>query len=242
MNCLILAAGYGSRLRGLGPSKPLAEVAGIPLVEHVVRSAAAGGASRFTIVTGHCADRVEAFLADLSSRLDLPIAPVRIQDWDRPNGYSVVAGADRIEGDYLLSMSDHLFDPDIIRRLIAAPRTDGVRLAIDRNLANSFVDLDDVTRVETGPGGEIVRIGKALEVYDAFDTGLFFATDSLRAAILEAVESGKSGSLSDGVQRLAEQGRASTLEIEGAWWADVDDEPAHASVEAWLSRDLRRQG
>ena len=85
-------------------------------------------------------------------------------------------------------------------------------------------------------------LSKALEIYDAFDTGLFFATDSLRAAILEAVESGKSGSLSDGVQRLAEEGRASTLEIDGAWWADVDDEPAHASVEAWLSRDLRRQG
>ena len=93
----------------VSPSKPLTPVAGVPLIEHVIRAAAAGGATRFTVVTGHEAARVEAFLAD-AGRL-LPIDTVRVADWDLPNGHSVLAGAARIDGDYLLTMADHLFDP-----------------------------------------------------------------------------------------------------------------------------------
>ena len=45
MNCLIIAAGHGSRLREISPSKPLTPVAGMPLIEQVIRAAAAGGAT-----------------------------------------------------------------------------------------------------------------------------------------------------------------------------------------------------
>jgi len=43
MHCLIIAAGHGSRLGGISSSKPLTPVAGVPLIEHVIRAAAAGG-------------------------------------------------------------------------------------------------------------------------------------------------------------------------------------------------------
>ena len=98
MNCLIIAAGHGSRLRDISPSKPLTPVAGVPLIAHVIRAAAAGGASAFTVVTGHEAARVEAFLATLT---DVSIRTVRVADWDLPNGHSVLAGAAAIAGDYL---------------------------------------------------------------------------------------------------------------------------------------------
>ena len=68
MNFLILAAGLGSRLREVSDSKPLTPVRGVPLIEHVVRAAAAGGATRFHVATGHEAERVEAFLSDLATR------------------------------------------------------------------------------------------------------------------------------------------------------------------------------
>ena len=85
MNCLIIAAGHGSRLRDISPSKPLTPVAGKPLIEHVIEAAAAGGATAFTVVTGHEAERVEAFLATLAG---FGIETVRLTDWDRPNGHS----------------------------------------------------------------------------------------------------------------------------------------------------------
>ena len=102
MDCLIIAAGQGSRLRAMGPSKPLVKVAGTPLIEHVVRRALAGGASRFPIVTGHEAEPLEAFLAGLATRLGAPIRTVRLEDWSRPNGWSVAAGAAAVGGGFLL--------------------------------------------------------------------------------------------------------------------------------------------
>jgi choline kinase len=234
MNCLIIAAGHGSRLRDISPSKPMTPVAGVPLIEHVARAAAGGGASAFTIVTGHEADRLETFLADLSERLGLPIHTVRISDWDRPNGYSVLAGAAAIDGDYLLAMSDHLFDPSIVRLLLAAPPA-ALTLAVDRDLANPLLDMDDATKVSLGPDGAILRIGKNLERFDAIDTGLFRATPSLAGAIRAAIAAGGAGSLSEGVQRLADQGKATTVEIGGARWLDVDDSIALAKAERMMA-------
>jgi 1L-myo-inositol 1-phosphate cytidylyltransferase len=226
MNCLIIAAGHGSRLRAISPSKPLTPVAGVPLIAHVIAAAAAGGATAFTVVTGHEAARVEAFLATLT---DFPIRIVRVPDWDLPNGHSVAAGAAAIAGDYLLAMSDHLFDPAIVRRLVAAPAA-ALTLAVDRDVAGPLLDLDDATKVETGADGAIVRIGKTLDRFDAIDTGLFRATPALAAAIGDG-----GGSLSEGVQRLADQGLAATVDVTGLRWLDVDDEAALAKAEAMLA-------
>ena len=234
MNCLIIAAGHGSRLRDISPSKPLTPVAGVPLIEHVARAAAAGGATGFTVVTGHEAARLEAFLADLAERLRLPIAPVRIADWDRPNGHSVLAGAAPIAGDYLLAMSDHLFDPAIVRLLLAAPPA-ALTLAVDRDLANPLLDMDDATKVALAEDGAIKRIGKTLAEFEAIDTGLFRATPALAASIKAAVADGEAGSLSDGVQRLADRGQAMTIEVEGARWLDVDDAVALAKAETMVA-------
>lgn len=230
MDCLIIAAGHGSRLREISLSKPLTPVAGVPLIERVIRSAAAGGATRFVVATGHEGARVEAFLAGLP----FDIEPVRVADWDLPNGHSVLAGAARIAGDYLLTMSDHLFDPAIVARLIVAPPAP-LTLAVDRTLAGPLLDIDDATKVGLGEGGAIAAIGKALTVFDAIDTGVFRATPALAEAIEAAVAEGKAGSLSDGVQRLAARGEAMTLDVTGLAWLDVDDPVALAKAEAMLA-------
>ncbi len=235
MNCLILAAGLGSRLRGISESKPLTPVGGIPLIEHVIRRAAAGGATRFLVVTGHEAERVEAFLAELRSRLAVPIGWERTRDWSLPNGHSVLAGAAALNGDYILSMSDHLFDPDIVTTLLKRRGT-GVTLAVDRNLAGPLLDIDDATKVEVGADGHIVQIGKAISPYNAIDTGLFLATPALAEAIRADIAAGGGGSLSEGMQRLADAGMASTVDIGAARWIDVDS-PAMLELAEIFVRD-----
>jgi choline kinase len=233
MEALIIAAGFGSRLRDISASKPLTPVAGIPLLELGVRQAAASGVSRVVVVTGHEAATVEAALPALADRAGIPVVPERVSDWSKPNGFSVMAGAARITGDYLLMMADHIFAAPILQRLAGQGAPDrSVTLAIDRRISSPLIDPDDATWVRTDGTGFIRAIGKTIPDYDAVDCGAFLATPELAAAIAEAVVAGKSGSLSDGMQRLADGGRAATMDIGEAWWLDVDDPRAHALAEA----------
>ncbi len=233
MDALIIAAGFGSRLRELSESKPLTPVAGISLLELGVRQAAAAGAQRVVVVTGHRADEIEAALPALSIRAGVPVASARVADWSLPNGHSVMAGAEQIAGDYLLMMADHIFSASILQRLAqqgSAAR--GVTLAIDRRITSPLIDPDDATWVGTDLQGRITAIGKTIETYDAVDCGAFLATPELAFAIGEAIAAGCAGSLSEGMQRLADAGRAGTMDIGEAWWLDVDDPRAHALAEA----------
>jgi choline kinase len=235
MKCLILAAGQGTRLRSIAASKPLADVAGVPLLEHVVRAAAKGGASEFVIVTGYLGERVEAFVRDLADQTGFVIDTVRNADWSHPNGLSVLAAQARLTGEFILLMSDHLFDPAILRELIRADRRQAaLTLASDFGLDNPLLDLDDATKVELGEGFRIARIGKALTRYDAVDTGIFIASPALFEALRASLAAGGGGSLSEGVQALADEGRAFAWDIGRRWWLDVDDEAAFAKAETAL--------
>lgn len=232
MDALIIAAGFGSRLRDLSDSKPLTPVAGVPLLELGARQARAAGAQRVVVVTGHEAERIEAFLPGLSGRIGIPVAARRVDDWSKPNGWSVMAGAEAITGDYLLMMSDHIFSAGMLRDLARQGGADrGVTLAVDERCDNPLVDPEDATWVRRGERGFIRAIGKTIAEYDAVDCGAFLATPELARAIRAAIDAGQAGSLSEGMQRLADAGRAATMEIGGAWWLDVDDPRAHELAE-----------
>lgn len=232
MDALIIAAGYGSRLRDLSDSKPLTPILGKPLIELGVRQAARAGAGKVVVVTGHEADRVEAFLAELSRSSGIMIEPARVDDWSTPNGYSVMAGASRIPGDYLLMMADHIFEASILQQLAGQGSVSrGVTLAIDRRVTSELIDPDDATWVAYGDDGLISAIGKAISPYDAADCGAFLATPELAEAIAEAIQEGASGSLSDGMQRLADAGRAAIMDVGEGWWLDVDEPRFHDMAE-----------
>ncbi len=239
MDALIIAAGFGSRLRDVSDSKPLTPIAGIPLLELGVRQAKAAGAARVVVVTGHEADRLEAGLPALAARCGIAVEPRRVADWSKPNGWSVIAGADAIDGDYLLMMSDHIFSAPILSGLARQHGDDrGVTLAVDLRTTDPLIDPDDATWVERDGRGFIKAIGKSIPLYDAVDCGAFLCTPELATAIRSAIAEGKAGSLSEGMQKLADAGRAATWEIGGAWWLDVDDPRAHALAEQQAPREL----
>lgn len=232
MDALILAAGYGSRLAGVAPVKPLAAVAGTALIEWSVRQAAGAGARRAVVVTGHGADALEARLPEIAARCGIAVEPCRLADWSRPNGHSVMAGAARIAGNYLLLMADHLFAAGLLAELMQAKaQPGGAVLAIDRNWAAPAIDPDDATWVAQRADGRIARIGKHLDTFDAVDCGAFIATPDLAPAIAAAMAEGASGSLSDGMQWLADRGMAETLDVTGHSWIDVDDPAMRALAE-----------
>jgi 1L-myo-inositol 1-phosphate cytidylyltransferase len=189
---LIVAAGAGSRLHGVGGLKPLLPVAGRPIIEHVARASALAGLEGLVVVTGFEAERLERVLVAISRRCGLPIRIVRNDAWQPGNGTSVLAAAPLLEEPFALLMADHLFDPVILAELVEAGgrrRDADILLAIDRRLDNPLVDREDVTRAWC-VGDRIVRLGKKLEVYNAYDCGLFWCTPALFSSLDSAIESG----------------------------------------------------
>lgn len=237
-NAIILAAGYGSRLAELSSSKPLARVHGVSLIEIAVRQAASAGAKRIVVVTGHQAERVEAELRAIGAGIAADIVAVRLDDWSKPNGWSVIEGARAVDGPFLLMMADHVFGDGLLQKLAAQSLADcDVVLAIDR-ADNPLVDPDDATWVALRVDNSISRIGKEISPFDAVDCGAFLASHALPRAIEQAIAAGKGGSLSDGMQVLADMARANVMDVEGTWWLDVDDPRAHALCEQQAHRHL----
>jgi choline kinase len=229
---VIVAAGMGLRLREIAPLKPLAPLLGEPLISRVIDCALAGGATEFVVVTGYEGAKLEKYLYSLAAGRGLRLSCVRNPDWRGSNGLSVAAAGPVVHGQFLLLMSDHLFDPEIVRELLAeAAGEPGVTLAVDRRLDSPLVDLEDVTRVEAGPDGRIRRIGKLIGGYNAFDTGVFLASPLLIQAIEAAVAEGGVGSITEGMQRLADQGLARTFDIGERFWIDIDDAAAFGRAE-----------
>jgi 1L-myo-inositol 1-phosphate cytidylyltransferase len=228
MQAIILAAGQGTRLRSVSPSKPLTQLAGRPLLHHVLDRLRAAGVTRPLVVTGYGADAVEAAAAAWSGGdAETLLNPL----WAEPNGVTVLAAAPFLADRALLVMADHLASPKLYAAVArASVDPAGLTLGIDRRLGHSWVDEEDVTRVATR-NGAIAAIGKQIATYDAYDTGVFLITPGLMAALAALPSPG----LSDGVRALAREGRATTADVSAYDWIDIDDPRALAQAERWLA-------
>jgi choline kinase len=231
-SALLLAAGLGSRLKSQASvPKPLVEVAGRSLAERAVVALQSGaGISRFVVSVGYEADVVKTHFADIARRCGIIVDFVSAPDWPLGNGASTLAAKEQLaDGPFLLSMSDHLFDPGIAGALAAFPlRPDEMCLAVDRDLDGIF-DLDDVTRVRC-EGDQIVAIEKNLEQWNCADTGVMICNSSLFDGLQQAAAAGKHG-LSDGLRHLAGRGQAKVVDITGKDWIDVDTPEAYREAE-----------
>ena len=170
---LVLAAGNGDRfVNGSRESKLLQPVFGEPLILRTLRTAVEAGISHFEVVLGYRADPLRTLLkarAPSGVSIDFSFNP----DWHLENGVSALAARGHLaDGPFALLMGDHLFEPDALARLLCVPLSPmESALAIDTRPASPDV-VAEATKVRT-EGSRIVAIGKALEDFDALDTGMF---------------------------------------------------------------------
>lgn len=236
MKCLIIAAGQGSRLRQRAESKPLVPLQGIPLIEHVIDAARKGGVDEFFVVSGYRGRPLRDHLDSVSIRDSIAIHHIVNDRWREPNGVSVLMAKAQLNEPFVLLMSDHLFDPTIVKDLLekSLPHS-GVILATDANLNNRLVDLDDVTRVHE-ENGFIKEIGKGITHYNAFDTGIFLCTPGLFDSLKTSVERDQDASLSGGIRVLAQSNLAVSMDIDNRFWLDVDDSRTYVKAEVALEQ------
>ncbi|MCH8980759.1 NTP transferase domain-containing protein [candidate division KSB1 bacterium] len=234
---VIIAAGNGSRLEGYQNScpKPLVKVGGMPLLQRVILSAKRIGITEFVIVLGYQAARIRKTIN--SKKLGVKITWVRNLDWRKPNGVSVLKAEKFVDGRFLLFMSDHVFNVNILEKLksVQLGKECGL-LCVDYAL-NTVHNLDDATKVRT-VDNQLLDLGKSLTDFNAIDVGIFIHTPLIFDALRRSQEQGDY-SLSGGVRVLAEEGRMCTFNIGDSFWQDVDTIPDIRNAERLLLRATR---
>jgi NDP-sugar pyrophosphorylase family protein len=119
MQVLILCGGRGTRLNGERP-KPLIEIAGRPIVWHVVSIYAAQGFRDFLLLTGYKGDEIARW-SDWPAGVSVECADTGV---DTPTGGRVHAVRERLSERFCLTYADGVADIDL-RALLDRHRTTG---------------------------------------------------------------------------------------------------------------------
>ncbi|MFZ0917061.1 MAG: nucleotidyltransferase family protein [Candidatus Udaeobacter sp.] len=221
---VILAAGRGTRMRELTAEvpKPMIEVRGKPVLQHIVEGLQRAGIHECLIVVGYRADAVQNFFGD-GSRYNVGIQYVTqtVQDG---TGRVVDLARDFV-GDcpFVLSYGDILVDPANYNRAV--------------DLSKGVEAIISVIRGEDASKGGAVFLNERMEVLDLrekakpgeptspwYNAGLY----AFRPSIFEFTAKLKPSprgeyELTDAIRDLAQSGKkVRALELIGEW-ADVRD-------------------
>lgn len=229
MRAVILAAGVGARLGGLGddrPAKCLLRPGGPSLLERHLAALEAEGVGDVTLVLGWRSELVEAELDALEdARRPRTVLNER---YEEGSVVSLWRARDVLEGGrpVLLMDADVLYDPRILRPLT---RGDGNRLLLDRNLEAGDEPVKACVR-----DGALVEFRKRVDPDLAYDfagesVGFFrLAAETARRVARRAgayVSSGRTAEPYEEVLReeiLEGPDRFHWVDVTGLPWIEID--------------------
>ena len=233
---VILAAGRGTRMRELTADlpKPMIEVRGKPVLQHIVEGLRDAGIREFLIVVGYRGDTVRNFLGD-GSRYNIAIqhATQTVQDG---TGRVVDLSRDFVrDTSFVLSYGDILVDPMNYKRVVALPNNVEAILTVTRgedvskggavylNEQMELIDIREKVQPVAGIGDAGIR-GHRSRLQPFYNAGIY----AFRPSIFEFTGKLKLSprgeyELTDAIRALAHSGKkVKAFELTGEWY-DVRD-------------------
>jgi dTDP-glucose pyrophosphorylase len=221
---VVLAAGRGTRMRELTNDipKPMIEVRGKPVLEHIVEGLRDAGVRRFLIIVGYHAEAVQNFFGDgQHHNVAIEYATQTVQDG---TGRVVELARDFTGGSpFVLSYGDILISPVNYKRVVDLP--------------SDVEAIITVTRGEDVSKGGAVFVNEQMELVDLrekpnpgepmspwYNAGLYAFRPSIFEFIARLQPSPRGEyELTDAIRDLAHSGKTvKALELAGEW-ADVRD-------------------
>ena len=246
MKAVILAAGKGTRMRELTQEipKPMLQVQGKPILEHIVSGLVGAGIHEIFIVTGYQAETIEAYFKD-GSQWNTRIAYGRqlVQDG---TGRAPELARDFIgPSPFLLTYGDILVNPETYQQMIHRYNEDyfsGVVTVtpgedVTKGGLNFFDDTFCLTRLVEKPSEAQVQQLREEGLLKPgapawYNAGIYIFKPSL-FEFTEQLEKSPRGEyeLTDAIGALlATKHRLAGLEIQGRW-VDVRDPEVLAGLE-----------
>jgi dTDP-glucose pyrophosphorylase len=221
---VLLAAGRGIRMRELTVElpKPMIEVRGKPVLQHIVEGLRDAGIREFFIIVGYRADAVQNFFGDGSRyKIAIQYATQVVQDG---TGRVVDIARNFAENSaFILSYGDILVDPQNYKSIVDLPDDIEAIITVTRGedaskggavFLNERMEL--VNLREKSPPGEPTSPWYNAGIY-AFRPSIFDFTAKLKPSPRGEYE------LTDAIRELAQSGKkVKALELTGEW-ADVRD-------------------
>ena len=221
---VLLAAGRGIRMRELTVElpKPMIEVRGKPVLQHIVEGLRDAGVRDFLIIVGYRADAVQNFFGDGSRyKIAIQYATQVVQDG---TGRVVDIARNFAENSaFILSYGDILVDPQNYKSIVDLPDDIEAIITVTRGedvgkggaaFLNERMELVDLR--EKSPPGEPTSPWYNAGIY-AFRPSIFEFTAKLKPSPRGEYE------LTDAIRELAQSGKkVRALELTGEW-ADVRD-------------------
>jgi dTDP-glucose pyrophosphorylase len=221
---VLLAAGRGIRMRELTVElpKPMIEVRGKPVLQHIVEGLRDAGIREFFIIVGYRADAVQNFFGDGSRyKIAIQYATQVVQDGTG----RVVDIARNFAGNsaFVLSYGDILVDPQNYKSIVDLPDNIEAIITVTRGEDVSkggavFLNeqMEHVDLREKSPPGEPTSPWYNAGIY-AFRPSIFEFTAKLKPSPRGEYE------LTDAIRELAQSGKkVQAIELTGEW-ADVRD-------------------
>jgi UDP-N-acetylglucosamine diphosphorylase / glucose-1-phosphate thymidylyltransferase / UDP-N-acetylgalactosamine diphosphorylase / glucosamine-1-phosphate N-acetyltransferase / galactosamine-1-phosphate N-acetyltransferase len=221
---VLLAAGRGTRMRELTIDlpKPMIEVRGKPVLQHIVEGLREAGVRDLLIIVGYQADAVQNFFGDGSRyNIEIQYATQAVQDGTG----RLVNLARNFAGNspFILSYGDILVDPANYKRLVDLPHDVEAIISVTRGedvrkggavFLNKEMELVDLR--EKAQAGEPTSPWYNAGLY-TFRPSIFDFTAKLKPSPRGEYE------LTDAIRDLARSGKTiKAYELTGEW-ADVRD-------------------
>ncbi|MFW9997813.1 MAG: DUF4202 family protein [Candidatus Odinarchaeota archaeon] len=240
LKAVIIAAGDGSRLGAYTGNKPkcLIRIHGLSIIDRIILLARKSGLKEFIIVTGYEASVLKQELGD-GNKHGVSIQYVHNGEWEKENGLSVYRARELVGDEFILLMSDHLFDPGTLKKLKKRfLQENECILAVDRDIKRVF-DLEDATKVRC-EGNTIMDVGKEIQDFNAIDTGMFRCNRTIFTALEECFKEGQY-TLGAAVKRLAGKGLLRAIDVEGNFWHDIDTKADIKNVKKQYLENLNKR-